>query len=269
MNNKIRVLVVDDESLAREAITLRLQNYSRFELCGEADNGNDAIILVRETQPDVIFLDIEMPEISGIEAAQVIVENSDALIVFISAYRHFAIQAFRVSAVDYILKPIDDGLFEAMLSKLEQRVEEKASLLNENVIKALTELLPGHSHSLECQPKQYLLRIAVKSYSETVMVNVSEIESIVSAKDYLCIKTADDNHIHRCTMKQMESLLDPKNFLRTHRSHIVNIAQITKVDLSETNKVVYTTSGEKHPISRRYIDKVKACIRHVALLGHH
>lgn len=265
MNNAIKVLVVDDESLAREAITLRLNNYSAFDVCGEADNGSDAIILVRETQPDVVFLDIEMPEVNGIKAAQVITQNSDALIVFISAYDHYALQAFRVNAVDYILKPIDDELFGVMLEKLEQRIKEKTSVFHERLLTTLAELQSDNSYDSSSHPKEHLLRIAVKNNSETVMVNVSDIESIVSAKDYLCIKTAEDTHIHRCTMKQMESLLNTKNFLRIHRSHIVNTRLIAKVDLADSNKMVYTLSGETHPISRRYVDKVKACIEHIAL----
>ena len=256
MNSPIKVLVVDDESLAREAITLRLQEFSAFEVCGEADNGSDAIVLARTALPDVIFLDIEMPETSGLVAAQTIAKTSDALIVFVSAYEHYALQAFRVNAIDYILKPIDDSLFNVMLDKIKQRLSESVFTSSNQILTLLNELQPEQTN----HQAKYLQRIVVKNNNDAVMVNVTDIEYIISAKDYLCIKDKNTIHIHRCTMKQMEKLLDPQTFVRTHRSHIVNIKLITKVELGGSGRAVHTISEEKHPISRRYLEKVKDCI---------
>jgi two-component system LytT family response regulator len=256
MNNTYRVLVVDDEGLAREAITLRLQSFPNFELCGEADNGNDAIVLSKLLKPDVIFMDIEMPEIGGIKAAQAIVANGEVLIVFVSAYSHYALEAFRVNAIDYLLKPINDPHFEQMLARLESRLLDKQLKLDQRVIKVLNELQ---------DPKMqlntdYLKRIAVKVSDTTLMINLDDVESIVSAKDYLCIKVKGIVYIHRCTMKQIDSFLDPSKFLRTHRSHIVNLNCITRLEQGTNNKFIMTFSGDKHPVSRRYFNDVKIFI---------
>ena len=154
MNKPINVLVVDDESLAREAITIRLQEFPEFNVCGEADNGSDAIVLAHASLPDVIFLDIEMPDVNGLIAAKAITQNTDALIVFVTAYDHYALQAFRVNAIDYLLKPIDDALFKDTLNKLKQRVKEKNSRPDIRFLNLLNELKPDSINSkLKIQSK--------------------------------------------------------------------------------------------------------------------
>ena len=244
-----RVLIVDDEKLAREAIAIRLQAFHEFEICDEADNGKDGVLLAESLKPDIVFLDIEMPEFNGIEAAKLISENNTCLIVFVSAYHHYALEAFRVNAIDYLLKPINDTHFSEMIEKLSLRLKEKNSIADNRQLK--TVLQRFDSDEQNPSPK-YLQRLALKDGDETLFINVEEIESIVSVKDYLCIKTNGKTFVHRCTMKQMEQMLNPDVFIRCHRSHIVNNRFIRKQTTKDGATQLVTESKDEHPVSRRY-----------------
>lgn len=258
------VLIVDDEPLAREAIRLRLLEHHKFKVCGEADNGNDAIVLLDNLKPDVVFLDIEMPEMGGLEAAKVICNDPHIRIVFVTAFSHHALEAFRVNAVDYLLKPINDELFSQVMIKLEQSLGSALhSQHNQNIQSTLQAIgnsaveLVENTQILKYE-KPFLQRLALTNRDQSVMLNVKDIESIVSVKDNLCIRVKNDVHVYRKTMKDMQALLNPEQFVRCHRSHIVNCKFIASVQSIEGQLCLVCTNGEQHPISRRHKGEVKA-----------
>ncbi|CAM2011227.1 LytR/AlgR family response regulator transcription factor [Acanthopleuribacter pedis] len=237
----MKVLIVDDEALAREAVRLRLATYADVTIVGEADNGSDALVLIDHLQPDTVFLDIEMPGGNGLDLAKAVADRAHLKVVFITAYANYAHQAFRVDAVDYLLKPIRDDQFADMMAKCRRRPVKTAP--------------PRPS-----EPERYLARLALKEGEETHMVPVTRIESIVSAGDYLCIRVFDDRgtkvFIHRATLKKLETLLDPNLFQRCHRSHLVNIQRIGA--FTREPDTLVALSGEAHPVSRRFLARVKS-----------
>lgn len=238
----MKVLIVDDEALAREAVRFRLAAYPEVTLLGEADNRNDALVLIHHLQPDLVFLDIEMPGGDGLTLAEQLSEHEGLQVVFITAYAQHAHKAFRVDAVDYLLKPIMDDQFAQMMDKCRRR-------------KATKPAPPSPD-----EQARYLTRLALKDGTNTHMIPVQQVESLISAGDYLCIRIFDRRGtwvmVHRTTLKSMETLLDPAHFQRCHRSHMVNIQQITQ--FTRDPDTLVTQSGESHPVSRRYLTRVKS-----------
>ncbi|MDF2179856.1 LytTR family DNA-binding domain-containing protein [Aliiglaciecola sp. CAU 1673] len=238
----LKVLLVDDEPLARDALRLRLLRAEGFVIAAEADNGEDALLLAKKLQPDVVFLDINMPRLSGIEAAKVLSQYCSAQIVFVSAYEQYAIEAFRLAAVDYLTKPINDEFFAQTLSRLQQRHEQGQPA--------------EKTQSTSPLPSSYLQRLALKDEGETVMVETRHIDAVESVGDYLCIKACNRVFVVRYTMKQLCSLLDPEFFVRCHRSHLLNLEKIDS--LQQTAEGTFLVcQGNSHPVSRRYLAKVK------------
>ena len=259
----IKVLVVDDEPLAREAVELRLKDREPFEVCALAASGEDAVKLAARHKPDVIFLDIEMPEMNGLETAKELYALGPQNIVFVTAYDEFAVEAFQINAVDYLLKPIKDEQFTATLLRLTNRINAKKTVAqNKRLIAVLEQLVPSDLASLEISSTTATppSRIAVKDGLSTKLLAVADIESIVSGKDYICIKVGDDVLVHRCTMKKFIETL-PSSFVRCHRSHTVNIDHVVSVGYEETQMELVCKSGDRHPISRRYRARVK---KHIA-----
>ena len=194
-------------------------------------------------QPDVVLLDINMPKLDGMGAAQQIKAFSDACVVFVTAYDHHALEAFRNNALDYLTKPIKDSEFNLLVDKVRQRVTEKRAYQNQ-------------SASSFCEPQGHLRRIALKQGEETRLFETGSIESVTSVKDYLCIRIDGEVYIHRHTMKQMEALLDPATFLRCHRSHLVNVNRVSAL-MEDEGGTWLVCPGERHPVSRRYRKAVK------------
>lgn len=241
----IRVLIADDEPLAREAIRLRLGLYPKFDVIAEADNGLDAYLLLNSLQPDVVFMDINMPKLTGLEALEKIQSSWSPCLIFVTAYKEHALQAFRLDALDYLTKPVNDELFAEVIHKIQQRIREK---------KASQQL--AENPALLAHEPQYLKRLSVKEDGETLLIDTVTIRSIRSVKDYLCIKTPNQTYIQRQTMQHMETLLDPAIFLRCHRSHMVNKNFVSKW-VQEESENYLLCDGEKLPVSRRLRAQVR------------
>lgn len=257
------VLVVDDEALARDAIKLRLDGRTAFRVCAEAANGHDAVELAKTHQPDIIFLDIEMPEVNGIDTARQLCALGPQNIVFVTAYDEFAIEAFRVNAVDYLLKPIKDEQFVATLVRLSDRINARQTVAqNKRIVDALETFAPNDLAAMQDaeaearEKSQSPRRIAIKDGLTTKLLDVDTIESVVSGKDYVCIKVNGDVLVHRCTMKKFVDALPPA-FVRCHRSHTVNMAHVTEIGHNDTQMELVCESGDRHPVSRRYRTRVK------------
>ena len=238
----IKALVVDDEILARENIILRLHNDNDVEVCGQADNGHDTLLLASKLQPDVIFLDIQMPGMDGLSAAEKLKERSNAVVVFVTAYDEHALEAFRVNAIDYLVKPVDDKQFADTLTRVKVRVAMKRA-------------------ALYAAPKQeeetYLKRLGIKDGKTISMLDVASIEHIESAGDYLCIFAGGETHIQRQTLKSLLDLLDPNKFIRIHRSHAINVKFLSSLDEDENGLNALMKSGHKLSISRRFQKPVR------------
>ena len=241
----LKVIIADDESLSRDAIRLRLEQFNHIEVTAEADNGEDAYLLCQTLKPDVMFLDINMPKLTGIEAAKKVGDVSNALLVFITAYDQFALEAFRQNAVDYLTKPIDDVEFNAMVDKISQRKKEILALES---LENLTDTANPQNH--------WLKRISIKENGEIRLFDTNQIESITSVKDYLCIRIDGQVYVQRQTMQQIEQQLDPSTFIRCHRSHIIN-KNLFHGWVKDNNLDCLLINDQKHPVSRRYKTKVK------------
>ena len=265
MSDKLRAIVVDDESLARQGLNLRLKNIAEVEVIGEYSNGREAVNAVAELRPDLLFLDIQMPGMSGFDVVARLQQDEMPLIIFTTAYDQYAIEAFKVHAVDYLLKPIEperlqDSVYRAVShKKMDGVVTEKQRLL-ELIISitgksegSITQLLKNHTGV-----RAYPEKIAIKDGGETTLVETSDIDWVDAAGDYMCIHDNDETHIMRITMKELEAQLDPTNFQRVHRSTIVNLDRVTKV-CSHLNGEFHLilVNGVSIKMSRSYKEKVK------------
>lgn len=239
----IRVLVVDDETPARDNIITRLEYAPEFEVCGQADNGHDALLLLNTLNPDVVFMDIKMPGIDGMTAANAMKAQTDAMLVFITAYEDHALNAFTVGAVDYLTKPIADVRFEEMLAKLKTQYANKQPPTTENEVTNSS--------------TAFLKRLGVINHKSLAMVDVFDIASLETAGDYVCITTDKETHIHRQALSTLLELLDPSVFIRIHRSNAINLCYFKSLHFNEAGHEVEMQSGKRFSVSRRYQKIVK------------
>ena len=216
---KIRTLIVDDEVLSRRGVELRLRDQPEFEIVAQCANGREALAAMQQYRPDLVFLDIQMPGMSGFEVLAHIPQESLPLVVFITAYDQYAIQAFEARAIDYLLKPIDEARFDATLTRVREHVRAKSAATQRDRLMqiiaeitgcgqlALDELLTHGRKAIEGRRPEVL---PIRQGRETVRVPVASIQWVDAAGDYMCIHANGDTHILRGTMKELEELLDPE-----------------------------------------------------------
>ncbi len=223
MPEQVRGLVVDDEPLARMRIEDLLAHTEDAVVVGSATNGIEAVERIRTLKPDLVFLDVQMPGKTGIEVIREIGAERMPATIFVTAYDQFAVQAFDVAAVDYLVKPFDDERFEAAFARARQRLSvEGMSKLREQLLS----VLGGSSappHPLTASPPHYLERIAVEMRGKVRSIPVDQIDYIVADGPYAELHTGDRRHIIRESMQTLEERLDPKHFMRVHRSMIVRL----------------------------------------------
>ena len=263
----LKTLIVDDESLARRGLTHRLKNIADIEIVGEARNGREALDLITEKNPDLVFLDIQMPGMSGFEVVQQLELESMPVILFLTAYDEFAVQAFEVNALDYILKPIDEERLHQVLDRVRANLSQKRALKHKRLLLKLASDISGETISsfeeLEAKdvtdlaPKEPS-RLAIKDAGHTTWVNQDDIEWIDAAGDYMCVQALGITYIMRKTMKELEKELDGNILQRIHRSTIVNVRQVREME-SHINGEYFLTLGSGHRVklSRTYKDKLK------------
>jgi two-component system LytT family response regulator len=247
---RIRTLIVDDEPLARDRIRSMLAAEPDLEVVGECSDGRQAAQAIREKSPDLLFLDIQMPEMDGFE---VLAEAGDApvkAVIFVTAYDHYAIKAFEVNALDYLLKPFDRHRFQTALGRARERLRAEKNLLPEQLAAALRELEAGRRH-----PE----RILVRSLGRIHFVKVGEISWVEAAGNYVKLHVGSDVHLLRETMQALEARLDPERFLRIHRSTMVNIDRIKELQpLFHGDYVVILKDGTQLTMSRGYREHAQA-----------
>jgi two-component system, LytTR family, response regulator len=218
---KIRALIVDDEALARGRIRNALADERDLEIIGECANGPEAIEFMRNRRPDLVFLDVQMPEVNGFEVLRALPSDAMPAVIFVTAHDQHAIQAFEIHALDYLLKPFTKARLMEALGRARKQVEASNSAA---VKRQLAELA-----KVPQAGPAWLSRIAIKSNDRTLFIKVGDIDYIKSASNYVVLSTQTNNHILRETMSNLETKLSPKLFLRISRSIIVNLDRVREL----------------------------------------
>ncbi|HEY0080111.1 MAG TPA: response regulator [Pyrinomonadaceae bacterium] len=249
----IRTIIVDDVDLARERIKILLDD-AELEVVAECANGREAIKAICDLKPDLVFLDIQMPKIGGFEVVETIGAEEMPAVIFVTAYDEFALRAFEINAVDYLLKPFD----EARLNKAVERA--KREIGRHTPAFEVEEKLRRLLKEVRGEPK-YLKRIPVKSARHTTLVLTEEIDWISSAGHYLELHTGDEKHLIREQLSRLEPKLDPEKFVRIHRSAIVNLDSIKSLHpLFNGDHIVVLKNGRELNLSRTYHEKLIALL---------
>jgi len=264
---KIRTLIVDDEVLSRRGVEIRLRDEEDFEILAQCANGREALAAMQHYKPDLIFLDIQMPGMSGFEVLAHVPQESLPLVVFVTAYDQYAIPAFEAHAIDYLLKPIDEARFAAALQRVREHVRARSAAAQRDrlmqIIAEITgcgqldldELLAQGRKAIGAQRPEVL---PIRQGRETVRLAVASIQWIDAAGDYMCIHAGGNTHILRGTMKELEEILDPKLFQRVHRSTIVNLRLVKSLRAHMNGEYFLTLEGgHELKLSRTYRDKVE------------
>ncbi len=255
MANRIRVLIVDDEPLARRGIRQLLDPEKDFEIVGEAANGREAVSAIEKLAPDLVFLDIQMPLLDGFSFVEKVGAENLPEIVFVTAYDEHAIRAFETGAIDYVLKPIDEKRFQKTLERVRRRV-----LSGEN--KTLENKLADLLTNLKPAAENYLERVAVKENERIRFLNVEKIQWISSQGNYVEIHVEGETFLLRETMDGIERKLNPREFLRIRRSAIVHISQIKELhQLFGGEYSVILSDGTELVFSRRYRKNLDALLK--------
>ncbi len=244
------ILLVDDESHARERLLKYLKDDKELEVVGECDNGSDAVDFILKNNVDLVFLDIQMPEMDGFGVIESLGLKNLPIIIFVTAYDRFAVNAFKVNALDYVLKPVSKKRLEESIDRAKDRLaSRKSGEINHNIV----QLLEGLK-----QEKQHLDRIVVKTNDKMFLIRTDDIDWIEADDNYVKLHTSEKTHLLRQTMKNMEDTLDPNMFLRIHRSVIVNMDRIKEIQQWFNNEyTVILKDGTELTMSRGYRDKAK------------
>jgi two-component system LytT family response regulator len=267
MAGPIRAIIVDDEPLARRGLELRLAAFKDFQIIAQCANGREALEAVVQHAPDLMFLDIEMPGIDGFEVLRRIPQTSMPMVVFVTAFDRYAIEAFDAHALDYLLKPLVDERLERTLAHVRDQFAQRKSMKHREQLVALLASVTGagqlDAEELLAKGAAGITRrfhevLPIRLGRETVRLPVSAIEWVDAAGDYMCVHAEGRTHIVRATMKQFEERLDPVDFQRIHRSTLVNIRRIRKLR-PHTNGEYFLTleGGHELKLSRSYRDRLE------------
>lgn len=241
----IRVLIVDDEPIARRGIRQQLRGEADLEVIGEYGDGAAAIDAITGLAPDLVFLDIQMPEVGGFDVVEAIGVARMPAVVFVTAYDEHALRAFDVHAVDYVLKPIDRHRFRTAVERARRRLAHAPGQLDRRIAAALGELgRPAHD---------YAKRLAIKGDGRVILVDVDEVDRLEAAGNYVEVHSGARHHLVRETMASLEARLDPARFVRVSRSSIVNADRVRELQpMFNGDFVVVLRDGTKVAGSRRY-----------------
>ena len=247
---KIKVLVVDDEPLARERLTTLLSQEPDVELVTPARDGEEAITSIHDDSPDLVFLDVQMPQMSGFDVIEAVGSDKMPLVIFVTAYDQHALKAFQVRALDYLLKPFDRDRFRDAITRARELIERHS---NGDLERRLLELV----NDLKPEP-QPLERFVIKSGGRVFFLRAEDIEWIEAAGNYVKLHVGAETHVFRETMNSLEARLNPRMFFRIHRSHIVNIERVRELQPWFNGEyVVFLTSGARLTLSRGYREKLQ------------
>ncbi|MDR3419030.1 MAG: LytTR family DNA-binding domain-containing protein [Nevskia sp.] len=248
----IRTLIVDDMPPARRRIRRQLERAADFEVVGECGDGASAIGSIKSLRPDLVFLDVQMPEVDGFGVVAALEPENRPAILFVTAHDEHALRAFEVHALDYLLKPFDVERFDHAL----QRARDQLRLRDQSIDQRLDALLA------QLRPEsRWLRRVAVKTRGRTRVVAVDDIDWIGAEGNYLSLHAGGEAHLIRETMSAFERQLDPERFVRIHRSTIVNLDRVRELTpLFNADHSVLLKDGTELTLSRSYHDKLKALL---------
>lgn len=240
---KIRVLVVDDEDLARLVLRELIQSHPEIEVLAECGNGFEAVKSVAEHKPDLIFLDVQMPKLSGFDVLELI--DPGTAVVFVTAYDQYAMRAFEVHAVDYLLKPIGRDRFEAALERAKSRLGEK--------------LPPAAELAAAARPaKQFLDRIVVRDGTRVTLIPAGKLDYAEAQDDYVALASEGKKHLKQQTIASLEACLDPERFVRIHRSYILNFERVVRIEpYGKDSRLAILQDGTRLPVSKTGYARLK------------
>jgi two-component system LytT family response regulator len=256
--SKIRTLVVDDEPMARERVMSLLTTEDDVEVIGECANGPQAIAAIQRQSPDLVFLDIQMPGCSGFEVIQSVGADRMPTVVFITAYDEYALRAFEVHALDYLLKPFGRDRFQETLKHAREALDRRrAGDLGRRLLALVHDIKPEQPGQ-ERPAQERLDRLVVKSGGRVFFLRTDEIDWIEAAGNYVRLHLGEESHLFRETMNNMESRLDVRRFARIHRSRIVNVERIRELQPWFNGEyVVILRNGTRLTLSRNYRERLQ------------
>ena len=244
----IRTLIVDDESLARERIREMLEGDPEIEIVGDCANGKEAIQAISKLKPDLIFLDVEMPGIDGFQVLQSLEAAEMPVVIFVTAYDQYAVRAFDTYALDYLLKPFDRERFERSVRRAKTQLLKISDSMNERILSALEQIKTRPVH---------LERLVIKMNGHVFFIKVSEIDWLEAEGNYVRLHSGKESYLLRDTISALEAQLDPKQFLRVHRSAIVNIDRIQELQPWFHGEYrIILREGVQLTLSRSYREKL-------------
>lgn len=243
----MKVIIIDDEPLARSIVNEYLQKHPELELMQECTDGFEGLKAIQQHQPDLIFLDIQMPKINGFEMLELI--EQPPAVIFTTAFDEYAIKAFEAHAIDYLLKPFSQDRFDKALQKWKDQKNSSPKESTKELLESAS-LSPSQNH-----------RIVIKDGSKIKIIPIQDVFYLEAADDYVKIHTKEGYFLKNKTMNHFEQALDKQHFVRSHRSYIVNIQQITRIDPYEKdNHIAVLRTGAKVPVSRSGYGKLKAVL---------
>lgn len=249
MSKKIRCLIVDDEVLAREGMRILAQKDTELQVIGECANGVQAVESISQKRPDLVLLDIQMPEMDGFGVLNYLNPEKLPYIIFVTAYDKYAVQAFEVHALDYLLKPVDDERFERAVERAKVMLRTESEWDHH---------ISGLLKDLESKNPSYLERVIIKEEGRVFFVKTGEIDWIEAKGNYAMVHAGKKSHMIREAMTALENQLNPQKFFRIHRSTIVNIDRVSELQsLFHGDYRVRLQDGTSLLMSRRFRDKLK------------
>jgi two-component system, LytTR family, response regulator len=251
---RIRVLLVDDEPLARDMLREMLQGDPQVDIVGESCNGREALAAIHAEAPDLIFLDVQMPEVGGFEVLASLKGEKAPYVIFVTAYDQYAVRAFEVQALDYLLKPFDQERFDVswQRAKAQLRRDRNGGGMDERILALLEELKAGN---------KYLERLVIKAAGRIYFLETSEIDWIEAEGNYVSVHSGKKSHLLRETISSLESQLDPKKFVRIHRSSIVRLDYIQELQPWFHGEYrVILQDGTQLTLSRNHRDKLQEAL---------
>ena len=233
---KLTALIVDDEDLARLVLRELIETHPELEVVAECANGFAAVKAVTEHKPDLIFLDVQMPKLSGFDVLELI--GTETPVIFVTAYDQYAMRAFEVHAVDYLLKPVGRERFEAALERAKSRLGEKMPT-------------PPELAAAARPPKQFLERIVVRDGTRVTLIPVGKLNYVEAQDDYVALASEGKKHLKQQTIASLEACLDPDRFVRVHRSYIVNFERVARIEpYGKDSRLAILADGTRLPVSK-------------------
>jgi two-component system, LytTR family, response regulator len=243
---KFKALLVDDEELARLVLRELIKTHAEIEIVAECANGFEAVKAVAEHKPDLIFLDVQMPKLSGFDVLELI--GCEAAVIFVTAYDQYAMRAFEVHAVDYLLKPVGRERFEAALERAKSRIGDKTPAAADLAAAARP-------------PKQFLERIVIKDGTRVTLIPVRKLDYAEAQDDYVALASEGKKHLKQQTIASLESCLDPEQFVRVHRSYLVNFERVVRIEpYGKDSRLAILSDGTRLPVSKTGYARLKTLL---------